>query len=100
MEMVERIRECLELVYDPELGISIIELGLVYDVRCDEEGKVYIKMTLTTPGCPMHDTIVGGVEYILKDRLGLQDIEVDVVWEPKWSPAMISNQGKAILGFF
>ncbi|HLU23955.1 MAG TPA: metal-sulfur cluster assembly factor [Bacillaceae bacterium] len=99
MDMVEQIKEMLELVYDPELGISIVELGLVYDVQY-HDGKTYIKMTLTTPGCPMHDTIVGGVRFILKDRLNLEDVDIDVVWEPQWSPAMISEQGKQILGFF
>lgn len=99
MDMIERIRELLRLVYDPELGISIVDLGLVYDIQF-EANKVYIKMTLTTPGCPMHDMITGGVDFILKDRLDIADVEVDVVWEPKWSPDMISDEGKKTLSYF
>ncbi|KXH78810.1 metal-sulfur cluster assembly factor [Sporosarcina sp. HYO08] len=99
MDKIEQIRELLKLVYDPELGISIIDLGLVYDVQW--EGKtVYVKMTLTTPGCPMHDMITGGVDFILKDRLDVDEVEIDVVWEPRWTPAMISDEGRATLNTY
>ncbi|MCR2822550.1 metal-sulfur cluster assembly factor [Lederbergia panacisoli] len=97
MEMEEHIEELLRYVYDPELGINIVDLGLVYDIQ-HHDGHVYIKMTLTTPGCPMHDTIVGGVKYVLKEKLETEDVEIDLVWEPKWSPEMISREGKDILG--
>lgn len=99
MDKIEQTRELLKLVYDPELGISIIDLGLVYDIQC-EDRKVYVKMTLTTPGCPMHDMITGGVDFILRDRLDVDEVEIDVVWEPQWSPEMISAEGKAMLNTF
>ncbi|WP_062106671.1 metal-sulfur cluster assembly factor [Bacillus niameyensis] len=101
MHTVEQVLELLQLVYDPELGINIVDLGLVYDIQCQDE-KIYIKMTLTTPGCPLHDTIVGGVKSVLMDRLNVEQekIKVDLVWEPKWSPDMISEDGKFALGFF
>lgn len=98
MEGAEQIREYLRDVYDPELGVNIVDLGLVYDI-IDEEDTIYIKMTLTTPGCPMHDTIVGGVHRVLQDHTD-KEIDVDLVWEPRWSPAMMSDMAKDQLGYF
>lgn len=92
------IKEILTYVYDPELGINIVDLGLVYDIKRRDDGGIYIKMTLTTPGCPMHDTIVGGVKYVLKEKLNTEAVEIDLVWEPEWSPDRISLAGKAALG--
>lgn len=97
----EQIRELLQQVVDPELGINIIDLGLVYDikVRTVEAGdQIEIRMTLTTPGCPMHDTIVGGVRRVLRGQKGIAGIEVDLVWEPRWTPMMISSRAKEKLG--
>jgi len=95
----EEAREILRQVYDPELGINIVDLGLVYDIRVEPD-KVCVRMTLTTPGCPMHDTIAGGVRRALGAHAGNRDIEVDVVWEPRWSPDMMSREAKEQLGFF
>jgi metal-sulfur cluster biosynthetic enzyme len=92
------IRERLTEVYDPELGVNIIDLGLVYDVEF-QEGNVLIRMTLTTPGCPMHDTLVGGVERALKTLPSVQSVKVDVVWEPAWSPERMSADAKEHLGY-
>lgn len=99
MNKIEQIRECLREVYDPELGVNIVDLGLVYDIR-EEEDQVYIQMTLTTPGCPMHDTIVGGVRWVLHDHLGIQNPVIDIVWEPRWSPEHMSETAKEQLGYF
>src|SRR5690606_34193381 len=85
----------LKEVYDPELGINVVDLGLIYEVR-EETDKLYVRMTLTTPGCPMHDTIVGAVEWVLKDEK--PKIEVDVVWEPAWNPSKMSDWAKDMLG--
>lgn len=95
----EEAREILRQVYDPELGINIVDLGLVYDIRVEPD-KVCVRMTLTTPGCPMHDMIAGGVRRALGAHAGNRDIEVDVVWEPRWSPDMMSREAKEQLGFF
>ncbi|WP_372630003.1 metal-sulfur cluster assembly factor [Cohnella sp.] len=95
----EHLRDLLKEVYDPELGVNIVDLGLVYEVR-DEPERIYVKMTLTTPGCPMHDTIAGGVKWVLAERTGKEDVNVDIVWEPKWSPRMMSMEAKEMLGFF
>lgn len=99
MENEERVRECLQQVYDPELGVNIEALGLIYDIQCQPD-QIYIRMTLTTPGCPMHDTIVGGVERVLKDQMKINDIQVDVVWDPPWSPDKMSQEAKEMLGYF
>lgn len=100
MDMETRIRELLCEVFDPELGVNIVDLGLVYDIRYEDPDKVYIRMTLTTPGCPMHDTIVGGVRRVLEDRLNLGEVDVEVVWDPQWTPDMMSEKAREILGYF
>lgn len=99
MSRIAQIRESLREVYDPELGVNIVDLGLIYDIR-EEDDRVYVQMTLTTPGCPMHDTIVGGVRWVLNDQLGITDLEVDIVWEPRWSPEQMSEAAKEQLGYF
>ncbi|UNK19231.1 metal-sulfur cluster assembly factor [Paenibacillus sp. N3/727] len=95
---MERILDRLREVYDPELGINIIDLGLVYEVRCAQE-EVCVVMTLTTPGCPMHDMMVSGVESALSELPDVADVHVQVVWEPQWTPEMMSNDAKEELGF-
>lgn len=94
---VENLLDLLREVYDPELGINIVDLGLVYEVREDPD-QIYVRMTLTTPGCPMHDTIVGGVKWVLREQA--KPPEVDLVWEPQWSPAMMSEEAKERLGYY
>lgn len=96
---IEQIREHLKQVFDPELGVNIVDLGLVYDIECSE-GDVSIRMTLTTPGCPMHDTIVGGVHRALEGELGINHVNVDVVWEPRWTPEHMSETAKEQLDYF
>ncbi|NGQ93963.1 metal-sulfur cluster assembly factor [Brevibacillus sp. SYP-B805] len=92
------IRELLKQVYDPELGVNIVDLGLVYEIHNDD-GDVCIRMTLTTPGCPMHDTIAGGAERLLQNQPGIRSVKVDVVWDPPWSPDKMSEEAKERLGF-
>jgi metal-sulfur cluster biosynthetic enzyme len=95
----EEIRELLREVYDPELGVNIVDLGLVYEIRNDD-GDVYIRMTLTTPGCPLHDTITCAVERLLEGQPGIRSVKVDIVWNPPWSPDKMSEEAKRQLGFF
>lgn len=99
MENNEQILNVLRQVYDPELGVNIVDLGLIYDVR-EEPDKIYVQMTLTTPGCPLHDTIIGGVRTILLDQTGKSEVEVDVVWEPQWTPERMSKAAKDYLAYF
>ncbi|AOZ91510.1 metal-sulfur cluster assembly factor [Paenibacillus crassostreae] len=95
---MEMITECLKEVYDPELGVNIVDLGLVYDIQF-VDGNVTIVMTLTTPGCPMHDTIVGGVRRALDTLPEVLSVDVKVVWEPAWSPHLMSDEAKEDLGY-
>lgn len=99
MEQNEQILNVLRQVYDPELGVNIVDLGLIYEVR-EEPDSVYVRMTLTTPGCPLHDTIIGGVRTILQDQTDKNDVQVEVVWEPKWTPERMSEAAKDYLAFF
>jgi len=92
----ERIMNLLKEVYDPELGINIVDLGLIYEIK-EEVDRLYVKMTLTTAGCPMHDTIKSAVEWVLKDEKPI--VEVDVVFEPSWEPQLMSDWAKSMLGF-
>lgn len=95
----EDIRQLLREVYDPELGVNIVDLGLVYEIRNDD-GDVYVRMTLTTPGCPLHDTIVSAAEQLLEGQPGVRSVKVDIVWDPPWSPDMMSEEAKRQLGIF
>jgi metal-sulfur cluster biosynthetic enzyme len=78
----------LKRVIDPELGQSIVKLGLVYDIVVDD-GEVTVTMTLTTPGCPLGDAIMRGVESVVGELRWVRSVRVAIVWDPPWSPAMI-----------
>lgn len=98
MYSVEEVTRQLMHVYDPELGVNIVDLGLVYKVECSESGDVNIEMTLTTPGCPLHDSIVGGVKTLLTSIPGIRHVEVKVVWSPPWTPQRMSERAREQLG--
>lgn len=91
------VRETLRQVIDPEIGWNIVDLGLIYNVAITE-GVVTVTMTLTTPGCPMHDSISWGVKNALLNLEGVKDAEVAVVWDPTWHPAMMSEEARTALG--
>lgn len=102
MNMSEAMKEsmlgAIENVIDPELGIDIVNLGLIYDVELEDEGKAVVTMTLTSMGCPMGPQIVGGVETELKELPEVKDVEVNIVWSPPWSKDMMSRYAKMALG--
>ena len=86
-------------VYDPELYLDVVSLGLVYDVR-DEEGSVVVEMTLTTPGCPASESLPDMAKEAIEQVLGTAAaVQVRVVWEPPWSPAMMGEDAAGALGF-
>lgn len=88
----------LECVYDPELGVNLVDLGLIY--RLDvKDGEVQVEMTLTTPGCPMSDSMPGAVERALLTVPGVSSASVEVVWEPRWKPEMMSERATRELGW-
>jgi metal-sulfur cluster biosynthetic enzyme len=94
----ENILGALEQVIDPEIGIDIVNLGLVYDVDLDENGKAIVTMTLTTMGCPLGGIISDQVKLALSDIPEVKDTEVNIVWNPPWSKKMMSRYAKIALG--
>lgn len=95
---VTQIRERLRDVVDPELGIGIVDLGLVYDVDVGDHA-ITVTMTMTTPACPLGAYLERSVEQVLVDLAGPLLITVDVVFDPPWTPEMISDDGRAQLGW-
>lgn len=94
----ELVYAALKEVIDPELGINVVDLGLVYDVDI-EDGQVVVVMTLTTPACPLHASFKDEIEATLWRTLpGLQAVTVELVWTPPWAPDMLSPEGRAELG--
>jgi metal-sulfur cluster biosynthetic enzyme len=91
------VLETLRQVIDPEIGVNIVDLGLIYSFAY-ADGKLTVTMTLTTPGCPMHDSIAEGVKYVLFSLEGVNDVDVQVVWDPPWHPSMMTEVGRRITG--
>jgi metal-sulfur cluster biosynthetic enzyme len=98
MSLETKIGAALFEVIDPELGINIMDLGLIYGIGVYEDNDVLIKMTLTTPGCPMHDSILNGVKYRVSQVEGVGEVIVDLVWDPAWNPDKMSDKAKEMLG--
>jgi metal-sulfur cluster biosynthetic enzyme len=99
MPAEQDILRALHAVSDPEVGVNIVDLGLIYSVEIDG-GRVRIVMTMTTPACPMHFYLTEEVrETILAEFEEVGEVEVQLVWEPAWSPRMISERGRRQLGW-
>lgn len=94
----EQVRKALKQVKDPELNLNIIDIGLVYDVQVDAAGKAHVKMTLTSPGCPSGAEIMDDARQVVRDLEGISDVEVELVWEPYWTPEKMDPRVKAFLG--
>lgn len=94
------VREALKQVYDPELGLNIVDLGLVYDVQVDERGDVDIQYSLTTMGCPIGPMIEDQMRAFLAPLPGLGEVRPEFVIRPAWTPEMMSDEAKAALGIF
>lgn len=91
------VMDTLRQVVDPEIDCNIVDLGLVYDVQIQGD-KVRVRMTLTTQGCPMHESIAWGVKTALLNLEGVADVEVEIVWDPPWHPSMMTEAGRERLG--
>lgn len=98
----EAIREALKDVIDPEIGINIVDLGLIYDVEPDPETKeVNVNMTLTSPGCPVGPQLKSAVWLTVKRMDGVEDCEVNLVWKPRWDPSVhASEEAQMFLGIW
>ncbi len=98
MATEQEVWDALKTVVDPELGVNVVDLGLVYEVSVDN-GKVFVAMTMTTPGCPLHESMAGMAEIAIRLRVPeVQDIVVDLVWDPPWTPDRITDEGRRLLG--
>lgn len=95
----DEVLDALRNVYDPEIGINIVDLGLVYDLR-QENGQVAIDMTLTSMGCPAGPMLVQQIEEVLAGLDGVDGVSVQLIWNPPWSPSLMSEDAKMELGFF
>ena len=93
-QVIDKLRECL----DPELGVNIVDLGLIYQVNI-ESSHVNVLMTLTTPGCPLDSYFVKDITGKLKTLKGISDVSVELTFEPLWSPTNMSDESKDLLGF-
>lgn len=93
----QQLIEALRTVYDPEIPVSIYELGLIYDLAIDQAGVVQVRMTLTSPACPVAGILPGQVETALKAVEGVSDAKVELVWEPPWTPDRMSEAAKLTL---
>jgi metal-sulfur cluster biosynthetic enzyme len=91
------ILETLRQVIDPEIDCNIFDLGLIYGSRI-EGRKVTVQMTLTTPGCPMHESIAQGVKNVLLSLEAVEEAQVEIVWDPPWNPSMMTDYGRARVG--
>lgn len=92
------IREAMKQVDDPELGINVVDLGLLYDVGIDEAtGKVDLQMTLTSMGCPLTDQIIADVRKFVEPLDGVTSVEVNWVWDPPWGPDKMTDDGKLMM---
>jgi metal-sulfur cluster biosynthetic enzyme len=94
----DQVRRSLRGVKDPELNLNIVDLGLVYDISVDDAGAVEVKMTLTSPGCPSGPEIMSDVEQAVRGVEGVTDAQIELVWEPYWTPERIDPRVRAFLG--
>ena len=94
----EAVRRAMRQVKDPELDMNIVDLGLVYDVEVTD-GHVRIAMTLTSPGCPAGPMITNDAYKVVRALEGVEDVDVEIVWEPYWTPERIDPKVRALMGF-
>ena len=99
MNLRDQVIEVLKSCYDPEIPVDIYELGLIYEVNTDGDGQVDVKMTLTSPMCPVAGSLPPEVEQKIAGIEGVKEAHVEVVWEPPWTQDMMSEAAKLELGF-
>jgi len=98
MKIERDIIMALRQVYDPEIPVNVYDLGLIYEVKVNDEHEVYIQMTLTAPNCPMADYVVEQVHEAVKDVPGVVDVKIDLVFEPVWDRSRMSEEALVELG--
>jgi len=100
MELDARVIDALKTCFDPEIPVNIFELGLIYQVKVSAEGAVNVLMTLTSPSCPAAQSLPGEVKEKIENIAGVTVADVEVVWDPPWSPERMSEAARLELGFF
>jgi metal-sulfur cluster biosynthetic enzyme len=94
----DQVREAMKQVDDPELGINVVDLGLLYEVRVDDAtGKVDLNMTLTSMGCPLTDQIIADVRKFVEPLDGVTSVDINWVWDPPWGPDKMTDDGKLMM---
>ena len=94
----EEVYQALKTVYDPEIPVNVVDLGLIYDVQVTDESNVFVQMTLTFPGCGMGPHIAQQAEWAIQDLDGVEEVEIELTFDPPWSPEMISEEARMMLG--
>ncbi len=94
----EAVIVALQSVFDPEIPVNIYELGLIYGIEIEDDGAVGIRMTLTSPSCPVAGSLPGQVESVVLGVPGVREAEVELVWDPTWTPEMMTEEAKLELG--
>jgi metal-sulfur cluster biosynthetic enzyme len=94
----DAVRKALRGVKDPELGLNIVDIGLVYDIDVSETNDVHVKMTLTSPGCPSGPEILEDARLVVQELEGVNSAEIELVWEPYWTPERMDPRVRAFLG--
>ena len=95
-----QIISALKTVYDPEIPVNILDLGLIYDIDRDVENNIHIRMTLTAPACPVAGSLPGIVAKAVKEVADVGEVDVELVWDPPWSRARMSEEARIALGIF
>ena len=101
MEQVtsQQILDSLKQCMDPEIPINIVDMGLIYGVKVSDNNKVDVKMTMTTRGCPLHETLVSDVKRYVNKVPGVSGVNIEIVWEPAWTPEKMSAEGKKLINY-
>jgi len=94
-QILDSLKQCM----DPEIPINVVDMGLIYGVDVSADNKIDIKMTMTTRGCPLHDTLVNDVKRYVNKVPGVNGVNVEIVWEPVWTPEKMSEAGKKLINY-
>jgi metal-sulfur cluster biosynthetic enzyme len=94
-QVLDSLKQCM----DPEIPINIVDMGLIYGVNVNDDNKVDVKMTMTTRGCPLHETLVSDVKRYVNKVPGVSAVNVEIVWEPAWTPEKMSEEGKKLINY-
>ena len=100
MALRDEIVKAIQTVYDPEIPINIWEVGLIYEVNVDGDGKAHVLMTLTSPNCPVAESLPTEVRDVVAAVDGVTEAEVEITWDPPWDPEMMSEAAQLELGFY